>query len=115
MSDLVESETSFGANAWLVDDMYEQYRQDPESVSESWRKFFTNYRPGGANLARPATPEVRPDTPPPGMEGEEVPPPASTAAPVTVAPAATPPERPAVTVPEREQTTPLRRPVSSPT
>jgi multifunctional 2-oxoglutarate metabolism enzyme len=38
MSDLVESETSFGANAWLVDDMYEQYRQDPESVSESWRK-----------------------------------------------------------------------------
>ncbi len=39
--------------------MYEQYRQDPESVSESWREFFQNYRPGGANLARPATPEVR--------------------------------------------------------
>jgi multifunctional 2-oxoglutarate metabolism enzyme len=61
-------ETSFGPNAWLVDDMYEQYRRDPSSVSESWREFFLNYRPGGANLARPSTPEVRPDTPPPGEE-----------------------------------------------
>jgi 2-oxoglutarate decarboxylase len=65
-------ETSFGPNAWLVDDMYEQYRQDPSSVSESWREFFLNYRPGGANLARPSTPEVRPDTPPPGSEDEAV-------------------------------------------
>jgi 2-oxoglutarate decarboxylase len=53
------SSDSFGPNAWLVDDMYEQYRQDPNSVSESWREFFENYRPGGANLARPATPEVK--------------------------------------------------------
>ncbi len=50
---------TFGPNAWLVDDMYEQYRQDPASVSESWREFFENYRPGGANLARPGTPEVK--------------------------------------------------------
>src|SRR5579863_2718624 len=59
MSAPTPGETSFGPNAWLVDDMYEQYRQDPTSVSESWREFFLNYRPGGANLARPATPEVR--------------------------------------------------------
>jgi 2-oxoglutarate dehydrogenase E1 component len=51
------SDTTFGPNAWLVDDMYEQYREDPASVSESWREFFENYRPGGANLARPSTPE----------------------------------------------------------
>ena len=49
---------SFGPNAWLVDDMYEQYRDDPNSVSESWREFFEGYRPGGANLARPSTPET---------------------------------------------------------
>ena len=43
-------------NAWLVDEMYEQYRQDPASVSESWREFFADYHHGGANLARPSTP-----------------------------------------------------------
>ena len=59
MSEQPESSVTFGANAWLVDDMYEQYRQDPSSVSDSWREFFENYRPGGANLARPATPELR--------------------------------------------------------
>jgi 2-oxoglutarate decarboxylase len=68
MSAMTAGDSSFGANAWLVDDMYEQYRQDPESVSESWREFFVNYRPGGANLARPATPDVRPDTLPPGED-----------------------------------------------
>jgi 2-oxoglutarate dehydrogenase E1 component len=52
-----QTSESFGANAWLVDDMYEQYRRDPMSVSDSWREFFENYRPGGANLARPSTPE----------------------------------------------------------
>ncbi len=61
MSDLSGGSASFGPNAWLVDDMYEQYRQDPASVSESWREFFENYRPGGANLARPSTPEVKPE------------------------------------------------------
>ena len=58
MTNSERSAASFGANAWLVDDMYEQYRQDPGSVSESWREFFQDYRPGGANLARPSTPEV---------------------------------------------------------
>jgi 2-oxoglutarate decarboxylase len=43
--------SSFGANAWLVDEMYEQYRADPQSVSSSWREFFQGYRPGGVNLA----------------------------------------------------------------
>jgi 2-oxoglutarate decarboxylase len=38
---------AFGPNAWLVDDMYEQYRSDPSSVSESWREFFADYVPPG--------------------------------------------------------------------
>jgi multifunctional 2-oxoglutarate metabolism enzyme len=33
-----------GPNAWLVDEMYEQYLDDPSSVSESWQEFFTDYR-----------------------------------------------------------------------
>jgi len=35
---------SFGPNAWLVDDMYERYLADPESVAASWREFFVDYQ-----------------------------------------------------------------------
>jgi 2-oxoglutarate dehydrogenase E1 component len=37
----------------LVDEMFEEFRRDPSSVSDSWRDFFEGYKPGGANLARP--------------------------------------------------------------
>jgi 2-oxoglutarate dehydrogenase E1 component len=50
---------AFGPNAWLVDDMFEEYRTDPSSVSESWREFFADYVPGGvatAAVPAPATP-----------------------------------------------------------
>jgi 2-oxoglutarate dehydrogenase E1 component len=33
-----------GPNAWLVDEMYEQYLANPSSVSEAWRDFFADYR-----------------------------------------------------------------------
>ena len=39
---------AYGANAWLVEEMYESYLADPESVSESWREFFADYRGRGA-------------------------------------------------------------------
>jgi multifunctional 2-oxoglutarate metabolism enzyme len=32
-------------NSWLVEEMYEQYREDPSSLSKSWRDFFADYRP----------------------------------------------------------------------
>ncbi|HEY6417078.1 MAG TPA: hypothetical protein VIX41_12590, partial [Acidimicrobiales bacterium] len=38
------STTTLGPNAWLVDEMYEQYLDDPASVSESWRDFFADYK-----------------------------------------------------------------------
>ncbi len=38
------SDGTFGPNAWLVDDMYDRYRADPTSVSDSWRDFFADYR-----------------------------------------------------------------------
>src|SRR5436190_3972402 len=43
---MAEQDTSFGPNAWLVDEMYDQYRADPSSVSESWRDFFADERDG---------------------------------------------------------------------
>ncbi len=38
------SPSSLGPNAWLVDEMHEQYLADPSSVSESWRDFFADYK-----------------------------------------------------------------------
>ena len=35
---------SFGPNAWLVDDLYEQYLKDPASVSTTWQEFFADYQ-----------------------------------------------------------------------
>jgi multifunctional 2-oxoglutarate metabolism enzyme len=32
-------------NAWLVEEMYEQYREDPSALSKSWQDFFQDYRP----------------------------------------------------------------------
>ncbi len=51
---------AFGPNAWLVDDIYEQYRRDPSAVSESWREFFADRSSGGPQVAAPATTEARP-------------------------------------------------------
>jgi LacI family transcriptional regulator len=36
----------FGTNEWLVEEMYQQYLADPESVDQAWHDFFADYRPG---------------------------------------------------------------------
>jgi 2-oxoglutarate dehydrogenase E1 component len=36
----------FGFNSGYVEDLYAQYRQNPESVSASWREFFADFDPG---------------------------------------------------------------------
>ena len=54
------SPDEFGTNAWLVDEMYEQYRSDPSSVSESWREFFADYRPGAVVMAPTPAPTPAP-------------------------------------------------------
>ena len=40
----VRSGSGFGANSWLVEEMYEQFVHDPNSVSESWQEFFADYQ-----------------------------------------------------------------------
>jgi multifunctional 2-oxoglutarate metabolism enzyme len=40
------TEGHFGPNAWLVEELYERYLADPNSVAESWREFFSDYRRG---------------------------------------------------------------------
>ena len=34
---------SFGPNEWLVDEMYEKFLQDPQSVDPAWHEFFADY------------------------------------------------------------------------
>jgi multifunctional 2-oxoglutarate metabolism enzyme len=89
------STTTLGPNAWLVDEMYEQYLDDPASVSESWRDFFADYkrdvdRQGAAsNLASTAP---LPTAPPPAAAPSTSPAPVNGAQPVpkVPTPAATP-------------------------
>ncbi|MGQ0432951.1 MAG: multifunctional oxoglutarate decarboxylase/oxoglutarate dehydrogenase thiamine pyrophosphate-binding subunit/dihydrolipoyllysine-residue succinyltransferase subunit [Microthrixaceae bacterium] len=45
---------SLGPNAWLVDEMHEQFLADPTSVSESWRDFFADYKRDAEPLVPPA-------------------------------------------------------------
>lgn len=49
----------FGPNEWLVDEIYQQYLQDPNSVDRAWWDFFADYKPGadtGSAVAAPAAP-----------------------------------------------------------
>ncbi len=49
-----ESPAAFGANSWLVEEMYEQFRADPDSVSDTWREFFDDYKPLTPHAPSPA-------------------------------------------------------------
>ncbi|MEY3588672.1 MAG: multifunctional 2-oxoglutarate metabolism enzyme, partial [Actinomycetota bacterium] len=44
MADIADRTQDFGANSWLVEEMYEQFRNDPASVSDAWREFFSDYK-----------------------------------------------------------------------
>ncbi|MGW6279453.1 multifunctional oxoglutarate decarboxylase/oxoglutarate dehydrogenase thiamine pyrophosphate-binding subunit/dihydrolipoyllysine-residue succinyltransferase subunit [Kribbella sp. NPDC055071] len=44
---------AFGANDWMVDELYEKYQQDPNSVDPAWKDFFKTYNPDGD--AKPVT------------------------------------------------------------
>jgi 2-oxoglutarate decarboxylase len=36
---------TYGANTAFIEDLYESYRANPDSVSASWREFFQDYEP----------------------------------------------------------------------
>ncbi|WP_428843650.1 2-oxoglutarate dehydrogenase E1 subunit family protein, partial [Streptomyces hirsutus] len=44
---------AFGANEWLVDEIYQQYLQDPNSVDRAWWDFFADYKPGAPQASAP--------------------------------------------------------------
>ncbi len=85
---------SFGPNEWLVDEMYENYLRDPNSIDSSWREFFSNYKPGGPlpgnnptltgviTTTAPIPPAPKRGVPPQPKSATRVAPPVATAAPV---------------------------------
>lgn len=52
----------FGANEWLVDEMYERFLADPQSVDETWRPVLEHYRQiRTGEAAAPQAPVSMPD------------------------------------------------------
>ncbi|MFW5472143.1 multifunctional oxoglutarate decarboxylase/oxoglutarate dehydrogenase thiamine pyrophosphate-binding subunit/dihydrolipoyllysine-residue succinyltransferase subunit [Knoellia sp. CPCC 206450] len=41
--------TAFGPNEWLVDELFEQYKKDKNSVDKAWWEFFADYDPNAGN------------------------------------------------------------------
>jgi len=80
--------SSLGFNTGYIEELYKQYQQDPDSVSESWREFFADYDPDASFV--PVT-QPSPAPSPPG-DGE----------------ATTLPEEPTDTAPEARSTSPER-------
>lgn len=101
---MISPASSFGPNAWLVDEMYEQYLLDAGSVSEAWREFFADYRKGVAPTVTQAAPTSSPapaPIPPAPVNGSLAP-----SAPVSQAlPARTVPPR---TAPATREAEPIR-------
>ncbi|MFZ9174995.1 MAG: multifunctional oxoglutarate decarboxylase/oxoglutarate dehydrogenase thiamine pyrophosphate-binding subunit/dihydrolipoyllysine-residue succinyltransferase subunit, partial [Ilumatobacteraceae bacterium] len=82
----------FGANSWLVEEMYERFRDDPKSVGENWREFFSDFKPAGTPRQDDTAEIIRPVVP---AEGKAAP---QAAKPVVTSPGVEPP-KPRVTAP----------------
>ena len=48
----------FGPNEWLVDEIYQQYLDDKDSVDPAWWDFFADYQPSDLTLPRPVPAET---------------------------------------------------------
>ena len=104
----------FGANDWLVEEMYERYQADPTSVEPSWIEFFKTYNPGNTTSA----PAPKAGTPPIPKATSQVltPAPSTLAAPVVSTPVAAPAPvvaapAPVATAPVSAAPTPAQAPV----
>ena len=106
--------STFGFNSGYVEDMYAQFLENPESVSESWREFFADFQPGptfrprriDVSVAEPGQPADSPVTAPPSGDGAAPPEPDVEKA--RKAPRPPSPRRPDVDVAEGATVEPLR-------
>ncbi|MFE9578227.1 multifunctional oxoglutarate decarboxylase/oxoglutarate dehydrogenase thiamine pyrophosphate-binding subunit/dihydrolipoyllysine-residue succinyltransferase subunit [Nocardia sp. NPDC006044] len=121
----VSSSTSqFGQNQWLVDEMYQKFKQDPSSVDESWHEFLADYTPeatgdsGNSSAAPAAAAPAQAPTPAPAPAPVNSAPKAN-AAPKAAAPAPAKPaaaaQAPAKATARTPQTTPAPTSNAAPT
>jgi multifunctional 2-oxoglutarate metabolism enzyme len=100
------AEADFGANDWLLEEMYEQYTVDPSSVDQTWAEYFKAHgapTTDGGNGAASEAPQPQPQqAPEPRADSAETPdsagPKVTTATAATAAtqaPAAQPQDQPA--------------------
>jgi len=93
---------SFGQNEWLVDELYQKYLEDPESVDKAWWHFFADYN--GTGKASPTATAA--PSPAPAANG------AAAAATAPAPPAATPTPAPqaAPAAPAQAKAAPAEKP-----
>ncbi|AWK11361.1 multifunctional oxoglutarate decarboxylase/oxoglutarate dehydrogenase thiamine pyrophosphate-binding subunit/dihydrolipoyllysine-residue succinyltransferase subunit [Streptomyces spongiicola] len=84
---------AFGANEWLVDEIYQQYLQDPNSVDRAWWDFFADYKPGGGATGEAAA------TPPASAGTTAAQTPGTAQAPAPATPVQAPAQAPAAQAP----------------
>ncbi|CBG70083.1 putative 2-oxoglutarate dehydrogenase [Streptomyces scabiei 87.22] len=102
---------AFGPNEWLVDEIYQQYLQDPNSVDRAWWDFFADYKPGAPAASAPvSTAAAAPAAPAqaapaaPAAPAPAAPKPAAVPAPAVAKPAAAAPApaKPAAAAPAKQ-------------
>ena len=81
----------FGANEWLIEEMYEKYLEDPGSVDETWREYFRAL----AEVPAAQSPDVSADPPAPAKAQAAPSAPADPPAPAQPAAAPAAPSAPA--------------------
>ncbi|MBO0841642.1 MAG: multifunctional oxoglutarate decarboxylase/oxoglutarate dehydrogenase thiamine pyrophosphate-binding subunit/dihydrolipoyllysine-residue succinyltransferase subunit [Nocardioides sp.] len=99
----------FGANEWLVEEMFDQYTKDPSSVDPVWVKFFeTNGTPGSG----PSKGSAKGGASGNGAKTAPAATSATTTAPAVAAPAATTPAAPAASPAAKPAPVAKKRPES---
>ena len=81
------SDSEFGANEWLVEEMYAQWKVNPDAVDKSWWPILERYQPGASSTAPVAQ--------------------AAPVSPVAAAPVAAAPAAPAAAAPVTDANAPL--------
>ncbi|MFE0104017.1 multifunctional oxoglutarate decarboxylase/oxoglutarate dehydrogenase thiamine pyrophosphate-binding subunit/dihydrolipoyllysine-residue succinyltransferase subunit [Streptomyces sp. NPDC059009] len=111
---------AFGPNEWLVDEIYQQYLQDPNSVDRAWWDFFADYKPGAGATAAPAKPSgnaaagAASTTSPAAPAAPSTPAtPAAPAAAAPAAPAAPAAAKPAAAAPAPAKAAPAAKPAAA--
>ncbi|WP_132993864.1 multifunctional oxoglutarate decarboxylase/oxoglutarate dehydrogenase thiamine pyrophosphate-binding subunit/dihydrolipoyllysine-residue succinyltransferase subunit [Gordonia zhaorongruii] len=67
------SESDFGQNEWLVEEMYQRFQKDPDSVDPSWHELLKNYSPsnGSAPTQKTSSPPAASQQQPPAQQQKQ--------------------------------------------